>query len=102
MTRLDITEKDFRQQILDLAHLLGWKAYFTWNSLHSPAGFPDLVMVHEEKRQLIFAELKSEKGKVTVAQYDWLTALEKVSKQVYLWKPSDWDYIVKVLEGKEI
>lgn len=97
-----ISEKDFRQQVIDLAKLLGWRVYFTWNSLHSPAGFPDLVLVHEERGQLIFAELKSEKGKTTPAQLEWLTALKRVCKQVYLWRPSDFEQIQRILEGKEI
>ena len=92
-----ISEKDFRQQILDLAKLTGWKCYFTWNSLHSPSGFPDLVMVRD--RRQVFAELKSEKGKLTEYQLEWLKALQEVpGNEVFVWRPSDWENIVKVLE----
>lgn len=82
-----LSEKQFRQQILDLAHLLGWKCYFTWASLHSPAGYPDLCMVRLSR--IIFVELKSESGKVTEAQQEWLDALAATGKvEVYLWRPS--------------
>lgn len=60
------------------------------------AGFPDLVMVRDK---VIFAELKSEKGKVSDTQYDWIKSLAKAKqKDVYVWRPSDWDSIVEVLK----
>jgi hypothetical protein len=95
-----MTEKQFQQQILDLARLMGWKVYFTWNSVHSPAGFPDLAMVRGAR--LIFAELKTDTGKVTPAQTEWLDALKTVqgkfvSVEVYLWRPADFDQIVSLL-----
>ena len=98
----DITEKQFEAQIKDLAKLFGWKYYHTWRSIHSPAGFPDCVMVRNG--QLIFAELKSEKGKLTPEQDEWLDALIGVAKhtnfqeiQVYLWRPHMIEEIVKIL-----
>jgi hypothetical protein len=92
-----ITEKDFESQVKDLAKLFGWKYYHTWRSFHSPAGFPDCVMVREDR--LIFAELKSEKGKVSPEQEDWLLAVKVVGKPVesYLWRPSDFDLIKETL-----
>ena len=88
-----LSEKQLSQCIVDLAQLLGWRSYRTWRSLHSPAGFPDLVMVR--KGQLIFAELKSDKGRLTPAQQEWLDALHEVgdyndSVRTYLWRPADW------------
>jgi len=96
--KIALTEKDFESQIKDLARLFGWKYYHTWRSIHSPAGFPDCVLVRQSR--IIFAELKSEKGKVSPAQQEWLDALGNVGDkdvQVYLWHPSDFDKIVEVL-----
>ena len=96
--KLKITEKEFRQQVLDLGRLLGFKCYFTWGSFHSPAGFPDLAMV--KGRRLIFAELKSEKGVMTWAQTEWLKDLEATGKcEVFIWRPSDWEEIVAKLKA---
>jgi hypothetical protein len=93
------TEKQFRQGVYDLARTFGWLVYFTWNSLHSPAGFPDLVLVKDD--QLIFAELKSQKGKTTPAQDGWIEALRQVPDVlVFVWRPSDWDEIVSVLDDR--
>ncbi|MDD5703631.1 MAG: VRR-NUC domain-containing protein [Dehalococcoidales bacterium] len=95
--KFNLSEKEFQSHIEELARLNGWKYYHTWNSLHSPSGFPDLVMVRD-KRQ-IFAELKSEKGKLTEYQLEWLKALQEVpSNEVFVWRPSNWEEIVKVLE----
>lgn len=91
-----IPEKDFRQTVIDAAKLYGWCYYFTWNSLHSPAGFPDFVLVRGTR--LIMAELKSAKGKPTEAQQEWLDMLKGTGKcEVYVWRPSDFDRIIAIL-----
>ncbi|KKM99442.1 hypothetical protein LCGC14_1147790 [marine sediment metagenome] len=92
---LDITEKQFESQVKDLAKTFNWQYYHTWRSIHSPAGFPDCVMVKEGR--IIFAELKSEKGKVSEEQFEWLEALGKGKAEVYIWRPSDFDKVVEIL-----
>jgi hypothetical protein len=94
-----ISERDFRHQVIDLCKLLGWKHYFTWTSIHSPKGFPDLVLVRE---RVIFAELKTEKGKVTPNQQEWLDALKQANQEVYLWRPSDFDEIAGILQKSSV
>ena len=82
----------------DLAKIFHWRYYHTWRSIHSPAGFPDCVMVRRER--IVFAELKSEKGVVSSKQQEWLDALGNVGNkdvQVYLWRPDDFNRIVEVL-----
>ena len=102
-----LTEKEFQDQVVELAQTLGWLVYHTYDSRKSVPGFPDLVMVRNGS--LLFAELKSEKGKVTPEQREWLFELGGVSVipdnrssaawtyEVRLWRPSDWDEIVEVL-----
>jgi len=93
-----MTEKEFLQQVRDLAKLCGWLTYHTYDSRRSPEGFPDLVLVRGN--QIVFAELKSEKGSVRPEQRMWLDALEKVCNvEVYLWRPHNWDEIVERLGG---
>ena len=96
-TNPSLSEKNFSQQVVDLAQLLGWKVYRTWISFHSPAGFPDLVLVRGDR--LIMAELKSEKGQLTPAQEEWLEILRVTGKaEIYLWRPSDFEQIVGILQ----
>jgi hypothetical protein len=90
-----ITESQFRGQILHLVKLYGWNRYFTWKSINSPAGFPDLVMV--KGKRLIFAELKTLTGVLSAEQYFWLADLMETGAEVYLWTPDQWDEIQEVL-----
>ena len=96
MPELTISEKDFRKQVIDLLKTFHWRYYFTWNSIHSPAGFPDIVAARLSR--LIFAELKSDKGKVTPEQQEWLDLLEGTGKvEVFVWRPTDFEKIVEEL-----
>ncbi|WP_038037334.1 VRR-NUC domain-containing protein [Thermorudis peleae] len=95
-----VTEKAFTQQVIELARLLGWTVYHTWLSVRSPAGFPDLVLA-KPGRPLILAELKSERGRLSPAQEQWLAVLRQVPGIcVEVWRPSEWDRIVAVLQGE--
>lgn len=95
--RIVVTEADLREQIRMLCNLYGWKMYFTWSSIHSPRGFPDLVLVNPEQGRVIFAELKSEKGKVTEDQRECLDALKACGQIVYVWRPADVEAIAEIL-----
>ena len=105
------TEQQFQDAVVELAELNGWLCYHTYDSRRSDPGFPDMVMVRGAV--VIFAELKTERGRVSRPQREWLDALKSVERQafedksegfeeyrvvrVYLWRPSDWDDIEKVL-----
>jgi hypothetical protein len=60
------------------------------------AGFPDLTLVRGDR--LVFVELKAEKGRITEAQKVWLKRLEATGVECYLWRPSDYDTMLKTLE----
>lgn len=60
-------------------------------------GFPDIVATR--MGQLVFIELKSEKGRIRDEQALWLADLREVEKRtaarithvsVYVWRPVDW------------
>lgn len=78
---------------------MGWMVYWTWNSLHSPAGFPDLVLVGPGWGRTIFAELKTERGTVSAAQREWLRALSR-KNEVFIWWPSDQSEILDLIEAE--
>lgn len=64
------------------------------------AGFPDLVLVKDDR--LIFAELKREKGRLTEAQKVWLKRLEATGAECYVWRPSQWQEVLDILENKVV
>ena len=108
---LKLTESAFTRQVLELAKLHGWRtAHFRpartekgWRTAVSGngVGFPDLVMIRGGR--LIFAELKTDDGKVRDEQADWIADLSRVPSTWVVsevWRPSDWDYIVSVLTDR--
>ncbi len=45
LVALQMSEKEWQDQVIKLATRLGWMCYHTWNSQHSAKGFPDTVMI---------------------------------------------------------
>ena len=104
---LTMTERELAKNVVHAAKTLGWRVYWTWNSLHSPRGWPDLVLLRGidrgdpdldwlwdlrgyPKTAIIFAELKREKGKLTPDQEETLELLRGIDRPVYVWRPSNW------------
>jgi len=91
-----VTERELTGYVRDVAGLFGWRRYHTWLAKHSPAGFPDEVLIRPPR--IVFAELKSDRGKVSDAQAAWIADLERVpGVEVYVWRPDDADTIAQVL-----
>lgn len=78
-------EKTFQDHIIRCARNKGWLVYHTYDSRRSTPGFPDLVLVRE---QVLYRELKAEKGKTTNAQNEWLQKLAYAGADVQIWRPS--------------
>lgn len=112
-----ISEKAFTAQLIKLAQVLGWRTFHArpaqtqsgnWITAvqGDGAGFPDLVLVHKESGRLIFAELKTEKGRLSTKQDEWLADLAGcehdgpgVGVVVCVWRPSDIEEIEEMLRG---
>ena len=90
-----MTEKALQEAILKFARQRHWLCFHTYDSRRSAPGFPDLCMVR--KKRLIFAELKSEKGKLTKDQALWRETLINAGQPCYLWRPDDLEIVFKVL-----
>lgn len=78
-----MTEKELLQTVLEMARARGWEAYHTHDSRRSEAGYPDLTLARNGA--IIFAELKSEKGHLTLDQVKWMRAISRA----HVWRPSD-------------
>jgi hypothetical protein len=97
-TALPITERQFSRQIDELTRTLGYVLYHTFLSVRSAPGFPDDVLVRPPR--IIFAELKSETGKLTAAQEGWLALLRQCpGVETYVWRPSQLQEIAVILQG---
>ena len=112
-----MTEAEFSDAVVDLAHLFDWKVAHwaparTKQGWRTPArydakGFPDLVMAHPKRRLTLFVELKAGKGRLTDEQIVWgqvLTAAtsDTVDTRYHVWRPSDSNDIARTLSGGKI
>lgn len=90
-----MTEAELQQRITDLCDWMKLTWHHETDSRRSKAGFPDLVIVGPGG--VLFAELKTEKGRVSPEQQVWLSALELAGAEVYVWRPSHWPFIMRRL-----
>jgi hypothetical protein len=81
-----MNEKQLQSQVTQLAKLYGWRLYHPAVSQFSEPGFPDCVLVRE---RVLWRELKTDKGRLTVAQSDWLTALRHAGQDAAVWREED-------------
>ena len=91
-----MSEKDWQAQVVQLAGTFGWMVQHSrpaqvgdrWmTAITGDVGFPDLVLAHRTKG-VVFAELKTETGRMATAQTDWRDTLAG-HVEWYLWRPSD-------------
>ena len=96
-----ISEKTFQARVIKVARLGGWRVSHTFNSRHSPEGWPDLGLCRPPR--LLLIELKTERGRLRPEQREWLAALAQCPGiEVALWRPSDWPAIERVLLYGEV
>lgn len=73
---LDLSEASLESRLVELAKLHGWLAYHTHDSRRSAPGFPDWILLRDDR--LLAIELKSATGKPTEKQLEWLRAFARV------------------------
>lgn len=96
----DILEREWQNQVVDLAKLHGWRRpMHIHDSRRSEPGWPDLALVRENDR-LILLELKREKGATTAAQRDWLTLLASAGVEVYVARPRHLQALSRVFQAR--
>lgn len=84
-------EATWQAQVLELAGLSGWTHFHPYNMRRSDPGWPDLVLCRPP--ELIFVELKTDRGRVRPEQTVWLERLEACGAEVYIWRPRDFDEV---------
>jgi len=89
-------ERHLEAFVRGAAGVLGWQYYHTWRSIHSPAGFPDDVLVRPPR--VIFAELKRDGTHLSANQQDWAGLLRRCpGVEYYEWHNADEDEILRIL-----
>lgn len=97
-------EDAFGEWVIDEAHHAGWLAHHvrgSWSrgrfqtAVSGDKGFPDFVLARNGR--IIFAELKTEHGKLSPEQGAWMQELGDLAL-VMVWRPSMRDRILEILE----
>ena len=101
-----LKEKDFQQQVIQVARLTGWLVFHDYDSRRNARGLPDTILTRPGREgspgRLLFCELKSQRGKLRPEQEEWLATLATVlGVEVYVWRPSNFDTIVDILQSSE-
>ncbi len=97
-----VTEEQLMAFVIGVAKALHYRAYHTWSSVHSQAGYPDVTLLRTGPNpgdtRLIVVECKSSRGRVSPAQREWLEDFSKVpGVEVYVWRPEDIDDVEPIL-----
>lgn len=112
-----VTETQLQDRVIELAAARGWRVHHVrpartsqgWRTpLQGHKGFPDLTLARHG--QLVVAELKSAKGRLSKEQKQWAEHLtaggdtavwcsspsepEPFRYEYHLWRPADWPQIV--------
>ena len=98
-------EADFQRQVITLAVLYGWQffhprpgfgqGHWATQMTASEPGFPDLVLVGDA---VIFAELKTDVGRLSKGQMLWGDCLINAGAEYYVWRPDDLERIAERLK----
>ncbi len=83
-----MTERQLLDAVRDACRWSGLLCYHTFDSRRSERGFPDLVVLGT--RGILWRELKTERGRVTPDQREWLDRLRQAGADADVWRPSDW------------
>lgn len=98
------SEAEFQAAVVQLAETCGWTVMHVrrsvvrdgrWATATSIAGWPDLTILGHG--QAIFAELKTDRGRLTADQRHVLDQLRAAGLDTRVWRPRDWASITDTL-----
>ena len=95
-----MSEADLQAAIIDTATLLGLLVHHdrpartadgSWRThIQGDRGFPDLVICGHGGTA--YVELKSDRGRLTPDQQQWIATLTDAGATVYVWRPHHWPH----------
>lgn len=94
-TKPVISERDWQQTVCDFAQLTRWAVWHDHDSRRNAPGWPDLTLLRPPR--IVFAELKTERGRLRPAQQTMIDLLRACGQEVYVWRPADWPQVMETL-----
>jgi VRR-NUC domain-containing protein len=70
-----------------LCKLYGLRWFHDHDSRRNPSGLPDLIIVG---KRVLYRELKTQTGRLSAAQKEWIADLAAAGQDVDVWRPADW------------
>jgi hypothetical protein len=113
MPAVKVSERIWQEQVLQIASINGWKRFHPLavrdykgnyrTALAGDKGFPDLVLARQPSSQraggLLFVELKSDTGRLSIEQIEWGSHLAPWAEW-YMWRPRDVNEVIERLSRK--
>ncbi len=101
-----MSERDFQQWFVECFTLLGYTLSFhDYDPRKNNRGFLDWVIMrpatHNRSARLIVVELKKQNGVLSREQKLWIAGWRANGVEVYVWRPSDRDAIVEILQANK-
>jgi hypothetical protein len=94
----DLTEKQWQAQVVQLARTLGWhRPMHIYDSRRTEPGWPDLALVRD---RFLLLELKTETGRLTNPQRNWIGRLHKANVEVYVVRPRHFQQLATILQAR--
>ena len=107
-----VNEKELKSVVINIARMGGWLIHHDLPAMNirgrwathveGDVGFPDLVLLSPHYGQLMFVELKSERGRTTSSQDNWLDSLGLAGVEHHVVRPSDLDFITHRLTRPDL
>mgnify|MGYP001558575185 CR=1 FL=1 len=93
-----MTESQLQRSVIEMARTFGWRIHHCrpgmdrkgrWATpIQGDAGFVDLILLRGGRAMAV--ELKSERGRLTWQQEEWLAAFRETGCETYVWQPRNW------------
>ena len=103
----DASEAMFQKDVVRLANMYEWLVHHVrpgrYGELYKTdglPGMPDLILISLRNRGVVFAELKTAKGRLNENQLIVGKALLQNGAEYYVWRPGDMQEIAERLAGK--
>lgn len=99
-------EAEWQRTVTDAATRYGWKHCHTRKATvrkgqfatpTSLPGWPDLVLWHTTHKVVLFVELKTDTGSLSLEQVDVLGSLSDAGARTAVWRPRDRDHVMATL-----